>query len=75
MLAVAALSLPAMLTRAADDPRVTVDVGVFDAQGRPVGDLTAGDFTVRVKGQPRRVVNAEFVSANPDERPADRTSW
>jgi VWFA-related protein len=57
----------ARTTAAADDPRVTVDVGVFDAQGRPVSDLTAADFTIRVKGQPRKVVSAEFVAANPDD--------
>jgi VWFA-related protein len=54
---------------AADDQKVTIDVGVFDAQGQPVRDLAAGDFTVRVKGQPqpRKVVGAEFVSANPED--------
>ena len=41
---------------------VTVDVGVVDRQGRPVPGLSAGDFTVNVAGQPRRVVSAEFVN-------------
>ena len=42
---------------------VTVDVGVVDRQGQPMRGLTAGDFTVTVAGQPRRVVNAEFVDS------------
>ena len=40
---------------------VTVDVGVVDRQGQPLRGLAAGDFTVTVAGQPRRVVSAEFV--------------
>ena len=40
---------------------VTIDVGVVDRQGQPVTDLKPGDFTVSVAGQPRRVVNVEFV--------------
>jgi VWFA-related protein len=42
---------------------VTIDVGVVDRQGQPMRGLTAGDFTVTVAGQPRRVVNAEFVDS------------
>ena len=42
---------------------VTVDVGVVDRQGQPVRGLTTSDFTVMVAGQPRRVVNAEFVDS------------
>jgi VWFA-related protein len=40
---------------------VTVDVGVVDRQGQPIRGLAAGDFTVTVAGQPRRVVSAEYV--------------
>ena len=42
---------------------VTIDVGVVDRQGQPMRGLTSGDFTVTVAGQPRRVVNAEFVDS------------
>ena len=42
---------------------VTVDVGVIDRQGQPMRGLAAGDFTVTVAGQPRRVVSAEFVDS------------
>ena len=42
---------------------VTVDVGVVDRQGTPMRGLMAGDFTVTVAGQPRRVVSAEYVDS------------
>src|SRR5829696_1591370 len=42
---------------------VTVDVGVVDRQGQPLRGLAAGDFTVTVAGQPRKVVSAEFVDS------------
>jgi len=35
---------------------VTVDVGVIDQTGKPVDDLHAADFTVKIDGQVRRVV-------------------
>lgn len=43
---------------------VTVDVGVIDRQGVPMRGLAAGDFTVTVAGQPRRVVSAEYVDTS-----------
>ena len=42
---------------------VAVDVRVTDRNGRSVGDLTPGDFTVTIDGKPRRVVSADFVTA------------
>jgi VWFA-related protein len=41
---------------------VPVDVTVVDGAGRPVQNLGPADFTVRIDGQSRRVVSAEFVS-------------
>lgn len=41
---------------------VTVDATVVDADGRPVRDLTAHDFSVTVDGQPRTIVSAQFIS-------------
>ena len=40
---------------------IAVDVGVVDRRGRPVTDLLAPDFEVKIDGAPRRVVSAEYV--------------
>jgi VWFA-related protein len=40
---------------------ITVDVGVSDDRGRPVSDLRAPDFVVKIDGQVRRVVSADQV--------------
>lgn len=40
---------------------ITVDVAVSDERGRPVTDLRAPDFEVKIDGQVRRVVSAEHV--------------
>ena len=40
---------------------ITVDVGVSDQRGRPVTDLLAPDFVVKIDGEVRRVVSAEHV--------------
>lgn len=40
---------------------ITVDVGAIDGRGQPVTDLHAPEFTVKVDGQPRRVVTADLV--------------
>src|SRR5690349_3409821 len=39
-----------------------VDVTVVDDHGQPIRDLTPADFTVRIDGNPRRVVSAEWIS-------------
>jgi len=41
---------------------VAVDAHVVDRQGRPVVDLKAGDFDVRIAGDRRNVVSAELIS-------------
>jgi len=41
---------------------VTVDVSVVDDRGRPVVDLTTGDFRLEIDGRPRAIVSAQFVS-------------
>lgn len=40
-----------------------LDVSVLDKARRPVGDLTAGDFTVLVDGKPHPVLAFKAVSA------------
>jgi VWFA-related protein len=41
---------------------VAVDVSAIDKTGKPVDDLTAADFTLKVDGKPRRLSSAEFIS-------------
>src|SRR6476620_8744175 len=48
---------------------VTVDVNVVDRNGRPISDLAAGDFSLKVDSQPRRIVSAQFVRAGAAEQP------
>ena len=55
---------------------VTVDVAVVDDRGQPVNDLRAPEFTVKIDGQPRRVVTADLVkfeyTPDPVMRPRPR---
>jgi VWFA-related protein len=53
--------------------RTAVDLVVVDAvaignDGAPVTTLGAGDFTIRVRDQVRRVVSAEYIAAIPETR-------
>ena len=43
---------------------ITVDVAAVDGKGRPVEDLRARDFTVKVDGKARDVVSAELVKVD-----------
>ena len=66
-------SQPAQTFRSGID-LIEVDVGVIDDDSRPIGDLQATDFSVSVGGEPRRVVQAQFVSLRPpvrDDLPAE----
>ena len=49
---------------------VSVDVSAIDGSGRPIRDLAASDFELRVDGRPRKIVSAQFVSVPPAEKPA-----
>lgn len=40
---------------------VPVDVNVVDRNGRPVADLTAQDFSLKVDGKSRRIASAQFI--------------
>ncbi len=41
---------------------VPVDVNVLDRTGRPVADLTAQDFSLKVDGKLRRIATAQFIA-------------
>jgi len=43
---------------------IAVDVAVVDDRGRPVEDLRAPDFEVKIDGEVRRVVSAELIKVN-----------
>jgi VWFA-related protein len=43
---------------------VTIDVAVVDRNGRPVEDLGAAEFSVKIDGEQRRVVSAELVKVD-----------
>src|SRR5688572_564281 len=43
---------------------IAVDVAVVDGRGRPVEDLRAPEFEVKIDGEVRRVVSAELVKVN-----------
>jgi VWFA-related protein len=50
---------------------IAVDANVVDRDGRPVRDLTAGEFAVKVDGKTRRVLSIDFVDLG--ARPAAPT--
>ena len=43
---------------------VQVDVSALDDDGRPIRDLKAEDFDLRVDGKPRSIVSAQFVAVS-----------
>src|SRR5262245_13609102 len=43
---------------------VTIDVAVVDRNGRPVEDLGAAEFSVKIDGEQRRVVSAELTKVD-----------
>ena len=50
---------------------VPVDVNVIDRSGRPIADLTAQDFSLKVDGKVRRIASAQFIGVTRGvERPA-----
>lgn len=48
---------------------VPVDVNVLDDSGKPVPDLKAEDFVLKVDGMPRRVVSVQYVPSVRDRAP------
>jgi VWFA-related protein len=71
---VAALGLCTVAGHAAQEPSsqtfqtridlITIDVAAVDGSGRPVDDLRARDFAVKVDGKARDVVSAELVKVD-----------
>ena len=43
---------------------LTIDTSVRDANGRPLTDLQPSDFSVRIDGEPRRVLTARLFGTN-----------
>jgi VWFA-related protein len=52
---------------------ITVDVSAVDSRGRPIEDLKAGDFVVKVDGKPRPIVSAELIKVERDKPAAPAT--
>ncbi len=42
--------------------RVVIDAAVVDKAGRPIADVTASEFELKVDGKPRGIVSVEFMS-------------
>jgi hypothetical protein len=59
---IAPKSQPPRTTFKSNVDLVPVDVNVIDKTGRPVSDLTAGDFTLSVDGKPRTIASAQFIA-------------
>jgi VWFA-related protein len=51
---------------------LAIDASVFDAQGRPITDLRAGQFSVTIDGTPRAVRSARYVYRGPGAEAAAR---
>jgi VWFA-related protein len=49
---------------------LTLQASVLDRNGRPVVDLTAGDFAVTIEGKPRKVLFARFRGSEAANAPA-----
>jgi VWFA-related protein len=71
LLAVVALCAAAVAAQEPQGPTfktgidlIAIDVAVVDGQGRPVEDLRAPDFTVKIDGQERRVASAELFKVD-----------
>ena len=53
---------------------IEVDAWVVDGEGVPVPDLVASDFLVAVDGEPRPVVEAQFIPLGPPRREPPATA-
>lgn len=62
---------PSAQTGASSTERVTLDVRVADALGRPVVSLTANDLSVEIDGRPQPVVSATYVNFSTSDSAMD----
>ena len=46
----------------------SIDISAVDDRGRPVNDLQPEDFNVRIDGDPRRVVSAQWIALETEVR-------
>src|SRR4051812_22278168 len=51
---------------------VPVDVNVIDRSGRPIADLTAQDFSLKVDGKSRRIASAQFIGVTRGVEPTPK---
>ena len=74
-----ALVLPAVVSAQPPEGQLTfrsgvdvieIDVNVVDRDGIPITDLGASDFRVRIDGEDRRVMQAQYVSLRPEAQSA-----
>jgi VWFA-related protein len=54
--------------------RVLIDARVFDDRGRPVANLDASDFAVKIDGAPARVESSEWIGTAPVAAPTSPPS-
>ena len=56
---------------------VAVDVNVIDRSGRPIADLEAQDFSLKVDGKARRIASAQFIGVTRavENAPKDRDNY
>jgi VWFA-related protein len=67
LMAASAMAQPEQVPRFRSSVEVTsLDVSVVDDRGRPIRDLNPPDFVVRIDGNLRRVVSAEWVALTAD---------
>ena len=69
-------SPPEQPTFRATTERVVIDAAVVDAAGRPITDVTAAEFDLKIDGKPRGLLSVEFLPhlAEP-AAPAPRTGF
>ena len=55
------MSPPEQPTFRATIERVVIDAAVVDQEGRPITDVTAAEFDLKIDGKPRGLLSVEFL--------------